>query len=177
MSHSATPPPFFQTANCKLATVLALAGVPWLDPNEPVEVEYDADYLDSVNCRTVKEARAKGKPGRYIFKFRPVPALKECLQAFDRANAHVDALMQSGGEVPFLEKLSPQDRADIVATALKVESLVNDSRFSCPYFMVFHKDGEPVTVKNDDGSTTVINPGFKRVRSDAPESLKKEMSL
>lgn len=169
------PPPFFQTANCQLASALALAGIPWLDPNEPLQTEYDADYLAANGCQTIAEARAKKKPGRYGYQFKPVAELKECIAQFDQTKAEIAAALENGADIPLLEQLSPRARVEIITTILALDAAVRDARFKVPAWLCFQKDGEEETVKNEDGSTTVRYPGFTRFRSDAPAHIKEKL--
>jgi len=170
------PKPFFQTSNCQLAAALALAGIPWLDPNEPLQTEYDAEYLDANGCKTIAEAREKKKPGRFAFHFQPVAELNACLQQFDRTKKEVDACFEKGIEVDFLEKLTPAARVEIAAKVLAIAALVKDARYKVPPWLMFWKDGDTETIPNSDGSTTVRTPGFTRYRKDAPAHIIEKLS-
>jgi hypothetical protein len=171
------PPPVFQTGNCKLATAMTLSGIPWRDNKEPVLVDFNADYLFANGAKTVKEARAKKKPGICAFEFQHSSELKDCATAYNSAQAAVKAAFENGDPVDFLEQLPQRVRAEIVGTVFAIYELVKESRFKAPYWMTFPDEGEVIETSGDGGSRVESHPGFKRIRSDAPESLKKEMGL
>lgn len=167
--------PFFFTNNQVLATALACAGIEFLD-GEACRVEYDADYLAKHGCKTISEARAKRKPGKFVHLFKSDGDLADCLKAFDALNKKLDAQIQAGQPLDFLENLPPRVRAEAALTVIRVYQLVKESPYKVVPWLRYWDDGEQEFRETADGGVTSF-PASKLVPMNASEAVKERMGL
>lgn len=152
-------PLHFKTGNRVLAHALDTVGLKCIGGTN----DYDDAALDRYGCKSVREAREAGKPGKVEYWFEPTRDLHDAIQAFDRQQ---DAI-KKGEHTPLFDNTGREiDHTDAIRVACAVlksaETFKNLWRKFPAFYLRYH-EGETKRTKNADGSTTVTSPGFIRV--------------